>query len=221
MEGNQFGIVLCTLLVILFLEKYQPYIGKIHVFSFLHACTTTIVSHMLLWENPWRFMTIYNEEYTSLSTFYQLFPYFSYGFGFYDLYYGFRVQKFDFCLHGVLFVVSTYTMDQFQVMHYYYPGIIMETSNIIYNFVPYEKDWVNICFGLTFLAYRCVFFPTYYAIFIYTKWNELWKEDMNMYKYIFGLAFVANTLNMYWGGKIIRKMQNKWNSYKNPLHRDD
>lgn len=205
MTSEQLSVVLLTLWIIYWIERVIPNIGKLYSVSLCHALYTTYMSHHVLFMDPLKFFTMYDYDITTYPKYIQLFPYVSFGYAFYDMYYGIKVRKMDYIFHGIMFLTCTFVADHYNVMHYSYMGLLMETSNIFLNFVPYDNVYTNFIFFVLFILYRNIYFPILTAIYVYRKYSILLSSPYNNERYIFLCAMMMNGLNFYWGRKIIRK----------------
>lgn len=205
MTAEQLSVVLLTLWVMYWIERKIPNIGKLHTVSLCHALCTTYMSHHVLFMDPEKFFTIYDYDITSYPDYIQLFPYVSFGYAFYDMYYGISVRKIDYILHGIMFLTCTFVGDYYNVMHYSYVGLLMETSNIFLNFLPYDNLYINGIFFFLFILYRNIYFPIFTSVYVYRKYDTLISSEDNHERYIVLCALMINSLNFYWGRKIVRK----------------
>jgi hypothetical protein len=210
MNNSQFFIVFTTLCAIIFLEKKMPYIGKIHVASFLHCCITAITAHYVLINDPWKFLTIYEYNMEDFPLIAQIVPYISYAFGFYDLYYGITLRKVDFIIHGTVFTTSALITDYYNAMHYSYMGLLLETSTPFFHLLHYKIPFIETAFAFTFLLYRCVFFPIMTIIYFFRTYNNIVNNEMNLEKGVIICACTLNALNIYWGSKIVKRAIRKY-----------
>lgn len=133
-------------------------------------------------------------------------PLISIGYSGYDLYIGFKHNKMDEIIHGFIFLYGS--------MVAYNNGIVpmlnifglTETSSIFLHIRPFNQQWINIMFVVTFFSYRVIICPILLIIYLLNEENVARRE-------IFVGGGLLTLLNIYWFHLIMKKaihlMKNK------------
>ena len=198
-----------TTCVIALIERYIPFIfRKISTVNILHHLITTISAHYFLFKYPGILFHVYDYKQEDISPYFLYVPIITCSFAFYELYgNAFLKKNIDYLIHGIMMVFVSILFLNYENFHWTYPALLMETSSIFLNLMQLDNKIYKYLFGVTFVFYRNLLFP--YISFVF--YNENFLKIISYYPYYPHekgtgcLLLVTNTLNFYWGYKIIEK----------------
>ena len=119
----------------------------------------------------------------------------SIGYSIHDIFYGIYEKRYDFLIHGILFVFASLYM---YINSGIYPYLILiELSTLFLNFLYTKNRYIRILFIFTFFICRILYAPyLVYQLFVY--------YDISMFIKI--LLCMGSVLNFYWFYLIIKKV---------------
>jgi hypothetical protein len=133
-------------------------------------------------------------------------PLISIGYSGYDLYIGFKHNRMDEIIHGFLFLYGSMIAYKHGIVPTLNIFGLTETSSIFLHIRPFNQQWINIMFIVTFFSYRVIICPILLIIYVLNEENVARRE-------IFVGGGLLTLLNIYWFHLIMKKaihlMKNK------------
>ena len=200
----KFCVFLGSFLSMSYVEYYSSHLDWKPV-SLIHHLIVASTSNYLLYSDPQKIfhMTEYNS--TDFSPIYNYIPIISCAYGYFDLYHAISDKKsFDFVFHGIFFVGTTSWAQYNNVTHWLYPGLLIETSSIFLTTI-HKHPLIKYMFCASFILYRNILLPYISAYWFYHNSN-LYEPIMNNEKMVASFLIMINSLNFFWGYKVIRKL---------------
>jgi len=192
-------------LLIIFFEIKIPKYKNIHLSSLLHSSIVGITTNYLLINDYDKFINIYKYNLEDLNSLYYYTPYYSLIFSFVDIYESFKMNDKVFILHGLMMLFTCIVSLYNNLNHYLTSALILEVSTIFYNFVSLNNDIINIIFCIVFLFYRNILFSMMSINYMKYYYENSLYGSMS-HNLIIPPIIIFNSLNFFWGQKIIRKM---------------
>ncbi len=187
-----------------YLEYYSSHLDWKPV-SFVHHIIVSSASNYLLYNEPEKMFHITEYNSSDLLPLYNYVPMISCAYGYFDLYHAIKdKQSFDFVFHGFFFIGATSWGLYNNVLHWVYPGLLLETSSIFLSTIR-THPIVKYFFGASFLVYRNMIFPYICGYWFYHNAN-LYEPVMNNEKVLALFMVMINILNFFWGYKVIKKI---------------
>ena len=205
----KFSFFFLTTCIISLIERYIPVIYKnIPTVNILHHIITTVSAHYFWYKHPDVLFRFYQYNQEDIPSAFLYVPLVTCTFAFYEIYRNaFLKQSFDFMLHGIMMASVSVLFLNYENFHWAYPGLLMETSSIFLNLMNLNNEIYKYLFGITFICYRNLLFP-YLSLVFYNE-NFLKIVSYSPYypfeKGIGILLIIVNSLNFYWGHKIVKK----------------
>ena len=172
--------------------------------ALVHHVIVASTSNYLLYSDPQKIFHMTEFNSTDFSPIYNYIPIISCAYGYFDLYHSICENKNDFIFHGIFFIGTTSWGLYNNVIHWVYPGLLIETSSIFLTII-HKHPLIKFLFCGTFITYRNILFPYISGYWFYHNPN-LYEPVMNNEKTVAVFLIVLNLLNFFWGYKIIRKL---------------
>jgi hypothetical protein len=202
---DKIGILLFTFTVFASIEYRTSHLNWKPV-SLIHHVITASTANYLLFTEPDKMYSVTNYNASDYYPIYRYLPLISCAYGYFDLYYAIiKKQGPDFLFHGVFFIGTTSWALYNNAIHFMYPGLLLETSSIFLTLMP-SYPFMKYPFCASFLLYRNILVPYLTYNWFYTM-KKLYEPNMNEEKMIILFALTINSLNLYWGYKIINKLK--------------
>ena len=125
-------------------------------------------------------------------------PLVSIGYSGYDLYIGFKHNRMDEIVHGLLFVYGSVVAYKKSLMYMLNIFSLMESPSIFLHIRPFNKPWIDAMFVITFFSYRLIICPILLTIYVLNEENLARRE-------VFIGGGMLTVLNFYWFYFIMKK----------------
>ena len=125
-------------------------------------------------------------------------PLVSIGYSSYDLYIGFKHNRMDEIVHGLLFVYGSVVAYKKSLMYMLNIFSLMESPSIFLHIRPFNKPWIDAMFVITFFSYRLIICPILLTIYVLNEENLARRE-------VFIGGGMLTLLNFYWFYFIMKK----------------
>ena len=188
-------------------QLLKDYQGDDTASSLVHALITGIGSNYLYSKRTkpmWRRFIEKDPPDGLLDT---IIPLLTYGYAGFEIYDSIMTGSFQFLLHGGSIFLALRTLYQRDEIHLATDALLMETSTIFLD-LRHVNEAFLCAFAATFFFYRLWIFPKEY--FQYMKavyWDGYhYDGDETLHPVVAGTTTVFNTLNFYWGYRILRKI---------------
>lgn len=200
-ENHHIVFIVCLVLFVIVHNITVYFKIKLDLCSLIHTCITVFMSHYIVFTNKVPSFSSCLNHNEKINTFYenciQLCLILSLAFSFIDIYTGCTLRRYDYIVHGLLFLISTMYVYYKNTPAIYIHLILIEASTIFFLFIHNKQMWIKYGFFILFTIYR-VFYLLYLSFIAFSYIRH---------KLIYCLLLLTLTiLNLYWYSIMIKKL---------------